>query len=641
MCGIAGILSKRGNPVSSDAILFLRDQIQHRGQNGHGLWFDDSHAVALAHARLSVLDLSDSAAQPMTSFDGRFVITYNGEIYNFLELASELRGLGYKFTTESDTEVILAAFAHWGAEMARRFNGMWALAIFDTVSGSLFLSRDRFGVKPLFYFEDDDWFIFASEAKAIHRLIPDLVSPNTQFLQALAASGKYLPAFGGSYLNSVQTLPAGYNGDLADGSLSTRQWYFLESTKVPARYADQVEVFRQLLEDATKIRMRSDIPVATCLSGGIDSSSIVSVVARTRSTAGDRSSASHSSFTAAFPGSVLDETDQAALVAEAAGMEFNKLIVAPPSPELLESAMTACDGPMPSLAFFPIWSLYGYIKKSGISVTLDGQGADEMLGGYYLGYAALRGAWKDRDIVRMRDLAKTYAQLDPAAPTWIKADWSAVKLSAQREVFQQVKRPLRAALEIVRLREPRPTVPQLAPLPPYVGDTIAANKNDLATALLRQFFVNPLPFLLHQFDRASAAHGMECRMPFMDYRLVQFAFSLPLESRVGHGQTKRILRSAMEGTVPSSILGNRRKTGFNAPFADWLKHDLLRTWACDTLDASARLCEEIFDARSLRDSIYSSSATINERTVWSRIHIAWWLGRSAAMSASRPRSLAA
>jgi asparagine synthase (glutamine-hydrolysing) len=620
MCGIAGMVAFEGRRISPDAIDRLTAELKHRGPDGHGRWFSDDGSIALGHRRLSILDPSPGGAQPMTSHDGRYVIAYNGEIYNFLEIAAELRSLGHAMNTGSDTEVILLAYATWGKGMLHRFNGMWAFAIVDTMRQTVFLSRDRFGVKPLYYYTDAECLVFASEIDAIHSLIPGRVTPDPRFFERLHEFDLSSYSSANTHLREVKSLQAGFNLRVSGGLVESTKWYQRERVDVPAKFPDQVQRFRELLVDACRLRLRSDVPVATCLSGGVDSSSIVSLLGREKSGDGARTTHfTHKSFTAAFPGHELDESSDARLVASAAGMDFDSYIVEPPSLRELEEALAACDGPMPSPAFFPIWKLYRHIRESGVSVTIDGQGADEMMGGYYLAYPAMRGAWQSRKFLWMRDVARTYAGLHPEADNWVKGDWSNWRRVTGSEIDQAVKRPLKRLLASVSLYD-RDKISSTAG---HEGD-IRSGDNELAVALHNQFVSAPLPFLLHQYDRASMTSGVECRMPFMDYRLVEFVFSLPLDSLIGHGFTKRILRESMRGLMPERVRTNRRKTGFNAPFAAWFTGER-KTWMMDQLSSVTSTHDCLPDHDNIKRMLEVESAESEERKIWPAVHSAWWL----------------
>lgn len=628
MCGIAGIFSLSGRQVLPDAIDCLTDSMIHRGPDGRGVWFSPDRSVALGHRRLSILDLSPAGAQPMVSHNGRHVICYNGEIYNFLEIRKELENSGHQFRTNCDTEVILHAWERWGTEMLRRFNGMWAFCIYDLQEGKLFLSRDRFGVKPLFYYIDKEVFIFASEVRAIHGLIPDRVHPDPHYLRN--NNHFHISSHGGedTHLKEVKSLMAGHNFEVSRERQRMSMWYEAEKQNVPEGYEEQTERFRELLIDACRLRLRSDVPVATCLSGGLDSSSIVSLLGRNRTESGARfSHFSHQSFTASFPGSVLDETADARHVADKAGMNFESHVIECPSPDELERSIEDCDGPMPALAFYPIWKLYGHIKQCGISVTIDGQGADEMLGGYYLGYPALRGAWQRHNPLMLMDMARTYSSIHPDAPKWLSADWQRWRMVAGLEVTQTIKSPLKKLLQRFGLYDiSRMKMPLKPQSPPQIGKSFAS-LDELDIALWRQVFVAPLPFLFHQYDRCSMAHGVECRMPFMDYRLMEYVFSLPLSSRIGNGFTKRILRDSMRDILPERIRTNRMKTGFNAPFSDWAKGPL-KEWYADQLNSQQFLENPCFDGLGIRNEFEKNHSNLDERTSWAALHYNYWMTQS-------------
>jgi asparagine synthase (glutamine-hydrolysing) len=635
MCGLAGIVAFRGQKISPRAIERITGAVSHRGPDGAGFWFSDDRTVSFGHRRLSILDLSSAGSQPMTTADGRFVMIYNGEIYNFLEIARELEQLGDRLRSASDTEVILLAFERWGSDMLKRFNGMWSLAIYDTVARELFLSRDRYGVKPMYYYADQECLVFASEVQAIERLIPDRVTPNAEFMSGLTRFDVSQYAVENTYLNEVKALLPGFNLRVAHNRLETEQWYRLEPVGVERGFTAQVEQFRELFVDACRIRLRSDVPVATCLSGGVDSGSIVSVLGREKASEAPRFPPfSHRSFTAAFPETELDETADARLVAASANMTFDAQVVEMPTPDELETAMSFCDGPMPALAFYPIWKLYRHVRESGITVTLDGQGGDEMLGGYYLGVPALRGAWQTGNMLWMRDVAATYGGLNPHAPEWMRNDWQRFKRETVSRVDQAVKRPVKKALAMISLYDKSRLRAQAPELPPrWAGGVHARERNSLALALWRQFFVSPLPFLLYQYDRCSMASGVECRMPFMDYRLVEYVFSLPLSSKIGHGYTKRILREAMKGILPEKIRTNRTKTGFNAPFKQWFSGPL-RTWLLDQSSSESFLQNSFFDGRKVRQALANPAAS-SERESWGHVHVAWWLAQSGTRAQQR------
>jgi asparagine synthase (glutamine-hydrolysing) len=380
MCGIAGIIGTSYNRP------FPLDALGHRGPDAEGVWVDHDQRVWLGHRRLSILDLSEGGRQPMECVEGRYQIVFSGEIYNFLELQTFLFSKGYKFHSKSDTEIIPAAYDYWGKDCLHHFNGMWALAIWDKTKKELWLSRDRFGKKPLYYYAHEDELVFASEVRALHLWLGQSAQIDCDVIRSICQGKFEWHGTHRSYLAQVHSLPAGYFLVKSKDQLELRRWYRLEpnSVWVPPSFDDQAERLRELLIDSCRLRLRSDVPLATCLSGGLDSSSITSVVHRALPRSGLRVAKDyHRAFLAAFPDTMLDEKKGAKALADAVGADLVVRSIEAPSEKDLLSAISSCDGPMHSLAFYPIWVLYGFIRENGVKVTLDGQGPDEMMGGYY------------------------------------------------------------------------------------------------------------------------------------------------------------------------------------------------------------------------------------------------------------------
>lgn len=315
MCGIAGIVNLRGNAVEPADISRLTSLIAHRGPFGEGIWFSADRTLAFGHRRLAIIDPGEGGYQPMLSSDGRYVIVFNGEIYNFLELRRELEAQGAVFRSQSDTEVILAAWEAWREDMLPRFNGMWALAIFDTSTRELFLARDRFGIKPLLYAMSPERFVFASEQRALVRsgLIDasvDMDVARRLLLDAFGIEGSERTLF-----RQVRRLQAGHCMWLRQGKVSVRRWWRTVDhlPAVPVTEAERVDRFRELFQDAVALRMRSDVPIGTCLSGGFDSSAVIcTMAAHERAGMGPRdSTAWRHAFVATFPGASNDERPMA------------------------------------------------------------------------------------------------------------------------------------------------------------------------------------------------------------------------------------------------------------------------------------------------------------------------------------------
>jgi len=319
MCGIAGIWQLNGQIVERSTIQRFIGALAHRGPDGQGILSVDDGRLALAHRRLAILDLTAAASQPMHSQSGRYDITYNGEIYNFLEVRAELQSHGARFRTESDTEVILAAFERWGADSLLHFNGMWSFAIWDRQERRLFIARDRFGVKPLYFFANPRRFAFASELKAFLHLDGFNPVANREALKARLA-GNFSDHI---LLRDIESLPPGHCMEIGAGRLrGWRWWNTLDHlVSVPRDFTKQAEEFRELLFDACRLRVRSDVPVATSLSGGLDSSSVLCSLAAAQR-AGDITRLPPEwsrAFIAGFPGTPRDETNYALVAAQQAG----------------------------------------------------------------------------------------------------------------------------------------------------------------------------------------------------------------------------------------------------------------------------------------------------------------------------------
>jgi len=564
MCGIAGFWNFQSEPVNDDILRRLTDSLSHRGPDGNGFYIDTKANLGLGHRRLAIIDITEAGRQPMSYAGGRYWITFNGEIYNFLELREELKQAGFQFVTESDTEVVIAAFLHWGQDCQLRFNGMWAFAIWDQQEKRLFLSRDRFGVKPLLYFHDSQRFAFASEMKAFLSLPwfgaefdPDMVSAALTDHQLIEGAERTL-------LLGLKRLLGGYCLTIKqDGDLSVHRWWntldHLE--QAPASYADQVERYRELFLDACRIRMRSDVPIGTALSGGLDSSSIVCGMRhiRDRGDAGDRLANDwQRAFVATYPGSVIDERLFADEVIKKTGASPVYCEITPEMYlEHFENVLFQYEE-ISDIHLGP-WAVHKAQREHGVVVTLDGHGGDEALAGYpWHVTASLKDALSGFALRRSLEALDTMKQLDlfPRQQFYWKS-MQAVGSKWIGKVGNKKQHWLRHA-------------PAEFFSPAYEEDCGRIRMRDaLFKRLYVDFHFTQLPMNLRDFDRLSMAHGVEVRSPFMDWRLVTFTFSLPSESKIGAGFTKRILRDALKGILPEPIRQRTRKLGFPNMTESW------------------------------------------------------------------------
>ena len=595
MCGIVGHWALTGRELKEAEFARFVNSLAHRGPDGTGIEYFSEDRLWLGHRRLSIIDLSDRGRQPMSYADGRYWLTFNGEIYNYIELREVLRGLGHSFTTETDSEVLLAAYAAWGPDCQLRFDGMWAFAIWDNKERRLFLSRDRFGVKPLLYSDIDGCFSFASEVKSFLQL--DGCSGD--FDEAIVAKTLLdvtrLEATPFTLLAGVKRLPGGHCLMLSrNGARITRWWNTLAHlTEVPTDLEAQVEKFRELFIDCCRIRLRSDVPVATSLSGGLDSSAVACAIAelRRRRTLDHVPDDWQRAFVACFRGTTLDERRYAEQVAEATKLrpDYHEIEGAATADELEDIIFGLEDVFLVPLV--GAWAIYRQMRRRGIRVSLDGHGADELLAGYHFFVDTLIEE-PPATFRRYNDLREVHARLAGGTNLGISGE-----LLEKRRLKHDLGFLARYALQKVGLlesvriaRRPRPVGTPLARLPagsrgfddPLLEPPEVAAPN--LTALGRQqydwFHRGLLPTFLRMIDRASMAHGIEVRCPFMDWRLVTFAFAIPDDSKIGAGYTKRILRLAMKDLMPDPVRLRTQKIHFSAPIAEW-SQGALKPWLLD------------------------------------------------------------
>lgn len=645
MCGISGIWERDGKPVAPETLTRFTRSLAHRGPDGEGLYSDENGALGLGHRRLAILDRGPTGDQPMASDDGRYRITCNGEIYNFLELRRELEGYGYRFRGQSDTEVILAAYDRWGPECQHRFNGMWAFAIWDRQEKSLFLSRDRFGVKPLLYLLDGKRFAFASELKAFRHLDGFQPHENSEALALLVAHVFALEGSEETLFRNVRRLRPGHCLLVTPtGERVWRWWNTLDHLeRVPRKLPEQAERFRELLFDACRLRLRSDVPVATCLSGGLDSSSVLCSIAAlesaSSSTQAERQVSGRRAFVATYPGLRMDESDYARVVVEQTGAEAHFQPIHPEEALGLLDEIVYAHEDLMFTAPVSYWMIYRELRRAGFVVSLDGHGSDEMLGGYaYFTRALLaRHASLLRAPRRTFDLVNTVRQLDPAdgaMSPWRMALRSDPLLSAAAYGALSLSRRLRGQAPPKRFDASagaaREAWLRLEPREHPDPDREAAQQalGPLNAMLYRSFHYTSLPTSLRTFDRCSMAHGVEMRAPFLDWRLVCYVFSLPEASKVGGGFTKRVQREAMRGILPEAIRTRRGKTGFNAPLAEWFSGPL-RGWLQEQVNDPDFLDSDLWDGHAVRGFVQERARAgtwsgADAQRVWRSLHAHRW-----------------
>lgn len=600
MCGIAGIWHFN-NKLEEGKLRRFTDSLKHRGPDGSGYRIFNDVNLGLGHRRLSILDLSESGKQPMTYGTSHLHITFNGEVYNFIEIRNELKTLGYTFNTDTDTEVILAAYHKWGFSAFNKFNGMWAIALYNEVTKKLLLCRDRFGVKPLYYaFIKDNSFSFASETYAFKFLDDFNIEFNEDTLMHSLVNPVMIEGSGKTIFNGIHQLLPGHFMEIDQHTKTVEQKRWFE---IPQHYNTKIsfneaaEEFRHLFEQSVKLRLRSDVPVASALSGGVDSSAVYCMLQNIKksNTTVERSDGNYSkAFVATFKDTPQDERKYAEQVIDYTNgqvqyieTDFNRIVNSIEASCILFNDITAT--PISVLG-----DVYKEMKAAGITVSMDGHGVDEMLYGYKsLVGMAVNQAIYDNDISYYNDLKATYldlfAESDKAGEA-AKLESKTLKLqnmygtnstagAAKHAIKKYLKSHLPGPRETYNVQGPLlddwfstssvPPLGNLSDKPVNLGFYNQAEKE-----LAIDFNYRNIPCNMRDFDRAAMQHGIEIRMPFMDYRLVDFCFSLPMKYKVGHGFTKLVLREAMKGIMPETIRTRKTKIGMAAPINDWFNGSL-------------------------------------------------------------------
>jgi asparagine synthase (glutamine-hydrolysing) len=599
MCGIAGVVNFRGKGVEPEQISRLLDLMAHRGPDGARTWFNAERSAALGHRRLAIIDPGASGNQPMATADGRYVITYNGEIYNFLELRRELEAQGAVFRTESDTEVILAAWQAWREDMLPRFNGMWALAIFDTHTGHLFLARDRFGIKPLLYAMSPERLVFASEQRAIVQSGLITASVDIGVARRLLIDAFGIEGSERTLCNEIRRLQGGHSMWLRDGKLSVRRWWCTldHLSALPKTEGERIERFRELFQDAVALRMRSDVPIGTCLSGGFDSSAVICAMsAHQQAGMGPRdNTAWRHAFVATFPGASNDERPMAEEAAAWANVDPTFIEIGPNDalPDL-DRILGDTDDVYIGLPT-AVWLTYRELSRHKVRVSLDGHGADELMGAY-----------------RQEGGSAAFRIRNALAGLSSNSQWAGrgVDLLRAMMIRRQGQYFLRGGL-----------FEMPAPLS-LVGDhdELPNDWGSLNRRLYRMFHATVLPTILRNFDRISMAHGIEVRMPFMDWRLVTHTMALPEASKSSNGYTKWVARKAMADQMPESIRMGRRKVGFNSPMPEWLNGPLA-DWTAALLQQKVAAFSELVDEARLSDAV--NRLTVAKSWDWESVGRIW------------------
>lgn len=567
MCGIAGIISPDPSQIHTTRLQQMADAVAHRGPDGEGFWINSSNTVGFAHRRLSVIDLSPEAAQPMHFSTGsahqRYTIIYNGEIYNYLEIRDELFSRGYTFQNRCDTEVILAAYDCYKEDCLQYFDGMFAFAIWDEQEQTLFAARDRFGEKPFFYFIDEatNTFYFASEMKALWAAGVEKQVDKQALLYYLGLGFTQFPLQKEKtfYSKINGLLPAHYiHWKVKEKPFTINRYWNLNTKTAITSKKDAAEKFRSLFFTSVKRRLRSDVFVGTNLSGGLDSSSIVAVINNLIT------SENYKSFSAVFPGFEKDESPYIQEVVSAFGLD--DYTVTPTADNFINDFEKLCyhhEQPFGSASVYTQYAVCRLAKENGTKVVLDGQGADEVIGGY-----SKHIHWYLQELLARKKFSLFSSERAALKQNNIPFDWG-------YKNYLAAYAPAVTA-NVLQKRENKNLTGNNELTQDFIdahfdkSSVYKANVKRMNDILYYDVMDFGLEELLRYADRNSMAHGVEMRLPFLSHELVEFVFTLPAEYKIHEGYTKWILRESVKYIMPSQVTWRKNKIGFEPPQEKWM-----------------------------------------------------------------------
>jgi asparagine synthase (glutamine-hydrolysing) len=637
MCGIAGIVRRKGEAVNDSLLLSMAEILSHRGPDDEKFIILDSRKkegntftrnqrnehkgnIGFAHRRLSIIDLSELGSQPMADEEKTVWIICNGEVFNYLELREELQKRGKSFYSRSDTEVIIQAYKEWGKECLAKFNGMWALVIYDLRRNVIFGARDRFGIKPFYYHISPESFSFASEIKALLNLpwiSKEAFLPTIKdyLFYSRTGTSKY------TFFKNIYELEAGhfFEIDLNNGlSFRLQRWWDLTKNlpTPPEKQEEQIESFRDLLFSSIKLRLRSDVPIGTCLSGGLDSSAVVSL-AKPLLQPGNQKT-----FSMVNPGFDRDESSYVDLITKKYNLPSYKVSLK--GRDLLndmEVLMDTHDEPFASTSVYGQWKVFQLAKQNGVKVTLDGQGGDELLAGY----PYFKNVYWSELLQKVRLLK--YIQEISSNPQPLRETILNFFISFSGFFFHRTMISL-AGIKNSQYRTNWIHKKLFHPIPPVHQSMKKAFPSKLNQRLYEVHRHDGLPALLRYADRNSMAHGLEARMPFLDYRLVSYVFALSPELKIHRGLSKYILRRALKKDVPKSILTRRDKIGFETPEAKWFREEL-SPWIKNIINSKSMEKRGFYRIPYLRAFFEKhNNGRINaSRIIWRSVNLELWMRR--------------
>ncbi len=616
MCGIAGLWRFHGKAVDEDRLRSMSGKLAHRGPDGEGIWIKGS--VGLAHRRLSIVDLSDRGNQPMLAPDGAFAVTFNGEIFNYQDLRDELEDDGAVFRSDSDTEVLLHLYRKKGEGMLEDLRGMFAFAIWDAEKQQLFFARDRIGKKPFFYTQHPDGFAFASEIKALL----DGTKAQIDWTAVRQFIGlQYVPSPQTGFIG-IHALMPGYCGTVCNGSVTIRPYHETKRTpKLSLSFDEAAQEIRRLTEEAVSLRMIADVPVGAFLSGGMDSSIIVALMAKT-------AQQPIKTFTMGFPSFGFDERDQAQSFAAHLGTEHHAFEAQPEHLiRLADTLVDLYDAPYADSSALPVYLLAQATRKH-VKAVMVGDGGDELFGGYRRYQAFLTAERMRRSGLALGGkLAETIGSLSDNT----RMIRFGRMLSAMRHSYGAGYAELFTG-SYFDTKDQRALLQSS-----FIEQTHAAGASDVITRAYQESLgvEGALAFDLQSYlpddlnvkvDRATMAHGLEARAPFLDQELVRVATSLPLPFLLKRGIQKPLMQAAFKDLLPEELF-QRPKRGFQVPLAAWFRKELRPAFIERCLAASSPIAHVCKPAAMKRLLEQNDRGVDHGNRLWMLFSLSTWLSR--------------
>jgi len=610
MCGICGIINFNNQTVQADRILKMMQIQKHRGPDDEGFFIEDN--IGLGFVRLSIIDLSPAGHQPMFSNDRRHVVVFNGEIFNYIELRAELEKYGHVFKTNTDTEVLLAAYRHWNQDCLDHFNGMWAFAIYDRESKQIFIARDRYGIKPFYYYCTKDFFAFASEIPPLLSLMPGKPNPDHQSIFDYLVFNR-TDQTESTFFKEIKKLQHAHCFTLditskqSPEDIRIHQWYSIRNRVSQINGFIDPDEFRILFSDALKLRLRSDVPVGVCLSGGLDSSAIVSVLLS------DFNKNDLNTFSAVYRSGQTG--DESGFINEFTGNLKNMFYVTPSAMSLekdLYSFVKAQNEPIPSTSPYAQFKVME-LAKGSVVVTMDGQGADEELAGYHYFFGFFY-----KELLRQLRWGKLTGEIYH----YLHIHRSSLALKSF--LYFLLPSKLRSEARIGEKGYLQPDYAEKYRDSNQVSTNIYGSAN-LKEALIDHFEYK-LEHLLKWEDRNSMWFSIEARVPFLDYRIVEKILATRSDMILKNGMTKNILRESMKGILPDKIRSRTDKIGFSTPQDEWFRTERWANIVTDIIRSKDFSERGIINSKkAMQQFTLHQKGKINvSKEIWKWVHLEHW-----------------